>query len=491
MQIDTMIIMSTGNQTVNIIPAMQLNIKVIIILTTNFMKKDTEYLIDVLKKYNFIVKQEEVENDVEHDPIKIENLIKVVIIKNKLTSVYININGGQKYYPMGAYGILKDYKQDVIIKLVYMDIHTRNILITNQNLLQEEPILTESKLLLNDILKLYGYEIKKNGRSEKIKIDSDNIVSQNIKKIINYYLTNDLFREIFIRSSDRKNNLDEKILAERIKKFLSYYKPDLNNMQLTDIGYESLEMDIQSLSHPKLSNYDVNKILNRISNKSEIFNKYWNCVKKSIIDYVLTEAHLNDPDINNFQIYDGIINLEMQKEINSIFSDIGGSVTFSYPDKGVFKKDIKFQEKIGDTFEEMVLYEVLSVIKSNIEIRNKIFEIYKNVETVKLGMNTKLNESEYDIVIVTTYGTLIILEMKAGYFDSDTITSKDYGAYKKSGTYGKSALIGPIIDKLKKDDGTLFDFVPFAIKAHENKAKLNSIEYVQFDKIEEYLSKTI
>ncbi len=48
------------------------------------------------------------------------------------------------------------------------------------------------------------------------------------------------------------------------------------------------------------------------------------------------------------------------------------------------------------------------------------------------------HDAEYDLVIVTSYKTLLLVEMKSGEFETDTARGKEHGAYQKSGPYGKS-----------------------------------------------------
>ena len=141
----------------------------------------------------------------------------------------------------------------------------------------------------------------------------------------------------------------------------------------------------------------------------------------------------------------------------------------------------------------MLLVKTLEAIKNNEKLKNGIVGVYTSVKTVQ-NDNTEgaPTESEYDLVITTTKGTLIILEAKTGRYEGDTAKGKEYGAISKSGSYGKSPVIGPLIDRFLNSNGTKkVSYLPGIIENHENVCKNTGIKYIRFDKIEKELEKMI
>ncbi len=68
------------------------------------------------------------------------------------------------------------------------------------------------------------------------------------------------------------------------------------------------------------------------------------------------------------------------------------------------------------------------------QLRNSIAEIYHSVKTKKLNSSEK-HDAEHDIVIVTKFGTLILIELKTYEFSGDLAQAQQGLAYKKSGPY--------------------------------------------------------
>jgi hypothetical protein len=73
-------------------------------------------------------------------------------------------------------------------------------------------------------------------------------------------------------------------------------------------------------------------------------------------------------------------------------------------------------------------------IEKDHRLRNSIAEIYHSVKTKKLNSSEK-HYAEHDIVIVTKFGTLILIELKTYEFSGDLAQAQQGLAYKKSGPY--------------------------------------------------------
>ena len=154
-----MIVMSTGNQSVNAIPLDVLGIKKVVILSTSFSsaKGYTKNLINFLKMQKIAYYVIDLSREEESDIDILAKKIEAVYLDLNSDTCYLNITGGQKLYVL-ACSIVKNKLGDNI-KTIYLDIHETLMHIDN---IKKKYV---SKLSLNDILCLYGYTyIKEDAR---------------------------------------------------------------------------------------------------------------------------------------------------------------------------------------------------------------------------------------------------------------------------------------------------------------------------------------
>lgn len=485
-----MIVMSTGNQTVNLIPIIQMKFKKVIILSTSFAEKNlTKNMEKVLNERGITPEIIRIEKDIENNIYKIKKKLEEIIKSYLNKKIIFNITGGQKNYSMAAYSIMES-NTILDIQLLYIDANTKKIILTNNNNESNEEKIN-SNLELEEILNLYNF--RTNNKKKEINLNEMSNEVKNAGKVLKYYYENDLFREIFIRSSDRKDIFNNNGLDKIIKKAITSITPILQEVEIKSERYRELQNDIKYI----VKNYKQKKIdtdrLIRIENKEKLFNEYWIEMKKIIIKKVKEEMQKENKDWNDFRIYDNLLTKEKKIELTNIFKDINGELRLEKHQNCIKKKDIEFSKlkNIGFLFEDMVTFELQKIINDNPNLKSKIYKMYSSVETIRNDIDSNENEAEYDIIIVTKYGTLLILEIKAGHYIGDTAKSKAYGAIKKSGPYGRTAIIGPIIDKLTKSNNELLDFVPGAIKSHKIIAENTGINYIQIDKLKEYLEKNL
>ncbi|MCC6347497.1 MAG: hypothetical protein IT388_09960, partial [Nitrospirales bacterium] len=174
---------------------------------------------------------------------------------------------------------------------------------------------------------------------------------------------------------------------------------------------------------------------------------------------------------------------------------LGGEVEFTETDT-LYKRAIKKFSALGRNgylFEWMVAAEVIDIICNDDELRQSVAQVYHSVATRKLGSKEK-QDAELDLVIVTRFGTLLVLELKTFEFSGDLAKSKEGSAYKKSGPYGKAIIVGPLLTSMvqtAKNGKTYPHYIVGPIQTQEATAMQNGIEYIYLDELAVTLRKKL
>jgi hypothetical protein len=155
----------------------------------------------------------------------------------------------------------------------------------------------------------------------------------------------------------------------------------------------------------------------------------------------------------------------------------------------------KFEEKNGPFFEKMVTTEVCRI---NSEAMEKVKEIWVNVKTRKFAGDA--NDAEHDVVIVTKFGTLILIEIKSSKFETSIAKGQERDVYQKSGNYGLSFIATPLLKEMwdyyskaqdKQEAERHYEYVASFYFKHAKKVKDAGIQYWCFDEITEKLGETL
>lgn len=496
-----MVCNSTGNQTVNLIPALQFKCKKMVIISTDHANKTrlTDRLTEISKKYAISTILLSI-SDLEEKNLKLlsEKLEQAVEQYNK---VLWNISGGQKI-PSGAMLIafqhrigLSKFQEDYV---TYVEARPPYLWYFGHDYISSKE-KTSVVIPLHDILYLYGYETV--GDSYKLYPEPCKEVKDNIdigKKALTYFQENGFFREAFFNHmkppkgsvrtpQDVKNILQETLLT---------VKPALQDIKVTNEAYKGLEKKI-SIIFSELgacnNHTDLEKLikpLKIIQNPKELYKNYWDSIKELIVDQTLKKIKFNEIRL----VRDGMNEKHTQELVEQIKS-IGGEIKQEKSNE-LYKKDVpRFSsfKSNGLLFEWLVAAQILNVIEQNKEIKESISQIYKNVKTKAL--NSKTQDAEHDIVIITKFGTLIIIELKTYEFSGDLVQAQSGLAYKKSGPYGTAIIIGPLFSNMinKKENGQ--KIVPYyidgPIKTQQETAEQNGIEYYCLDQLTEMLQKKL
>lgn len=119
----------------------------------------------------------------------------------------------------------------------------------------------------------------------------------------------------------------------------------------------------------------------------------------------------------------------------------------------------KYKENMGGyLLEKMALVATKDAIQSIHRGKEKFFTgLYHSVNIKKRGDKSKYRSDlcEFDIVITTVSGQLVIIECKAGIAPSDTLKARMYTAYETGGVYGKPVLITPLSKKGYEEIGNM------------------------------------
>lgn len=338
----------------------------------------------------------------------IDNLIKKFggkdsngnIFKFKEEKILWNITGGQRHFVMAITEYVYNHRPEDVIVYFEGDKEKMYYYAKNENI-QQEYILENKNynMTIAIALRLMGFEVSK----------------REIDEVSEYYN--------FLVSSNT-NEFLEKCKLQRISK--------ISDKKLEDV-YEQLELEFKW--YKKF--YDIycnSEILRKLLINSNRFAKD-NTNKKTKFEMIKEDIEAYIKEIDN----------EIKGKINTNVNDV-------FDDKGFDT----LEESIGNhlngkvfgyILEQMTLYKVLYVIKSNKRLLENIADI-----DISVKIKSETDESkdklglidEFDILIVTKKGKVIMLECKSGGMTGDNAKSHNYSIYAVAGVYGSPILICPI-----------------------------------------------
>lgn len=491
---------STGIQTVNLLPILQFGCKKSVIMSTQHTEQSgsTKRLLDIMQKNNIASEVIIIDKNEEKNLNDLSN--KLIQAAKGYSNIVWNISGGQKI-PASAMltafqrRISAGFEYDVV---TYTEAKPPEIWFFGADY-KSHKVRTSAFISLQDILYLSGFETLKD--EDKLYPDPSNDVRKKIeigKKSLEYFKNNELFREAFF---NHMKPLEPSIrskadIKDLLKKMLNDVKPNINKLHISKCGYENLEQKIaQIFSNLEFVNTkeELKKLiapLKLIQRPSEIYDDYWNAIKKAVIDKTL-----NSIKYNEVKLISADNNKQEIKQLIKQIQRIGGKSL--YESGLLYKKHIPVFSSFksnGILFEWMVAASILKEIERDNRLKESISEIYHSVKTRKLNSNEK-HDAEHDIVVVTKFGTLIIIELKTYEFSGDLVQAQEGLAYKKSGPYGTAMIIGPLLSnmvKINKNGSKEFPYyIDGPIKSQEDTARQNNIDYYYLDKISDMLKKKL
>lgn len=489
---------STGNNTVNLIPALQLGIKKVFIISTEHTEMVlTPALVKIMRDYKIAAERKVIEKDIEKDVILLTDRLSDA--SRDIKKIVWNITGGQKI-PILAFNmafnnrINNGFEDDVML---YTEASPPEIWFFGSEY-KTEHIRSDANISLTSLLLLYGSEIVKH---DKLYPEPSDDVLRNIQTgrlALKYFMKNEWFREVFFNSMKPNEAYTKKReeIIELIKHALNDVKPKLSELGLTSVGYENFVNEMNILAERIRTGLfeEAQKIARRLiilGKPSEIYNDYWNSIKKRVVDGVLENIkHKRE------KLMQAAVDEVQKRNIISSIRSIGGEIE-DFRGNFFYKNDLKKLSAFrpGILFEWMVASYIIDVIQHNEKIRNNIVSIHMGVKTKKAEAPDSQIDTDIDITISTKFGTLLFLEMKAHEFSGDIVKSKESTAYKKSGPYGKAIMVGPLLKSMvmvKENEEKVYpSYIDGKIRVQEETAKQNNVQYVYIDGIEEMLKKEL
>ena len=497
----TMLICSTNHQVVNIIPAITENVEKIIIFTTEFAKRSnwTKNLIHVLTKRGFKITDIFVPVEVEEEVDQFSELIKREMKKIPNNEILLNVGGGQKTFTMA---MMKAFRELLSLnsRIVYTEANKHTLFSISKEMATDAKQY-EINLSLDEIFSLYGFCFWNKSKTSYPNQNATNLIgTPDFEKhfveatAASAFLKKDrLFKEIFFRKMMDEDEvmIHPREVREIVKKMLQEIKPSLKQLKISySKGHDpaTINHKIKNLSSSKRS--DIKKLLESIYAPHR-YNAFWNAAKNQIINYVFD--NIMAP---NVKLRVAPFTENEKSNLYNIWSKLGKFNKIEFERNGfLLKKNVCFSEKNGDLFEKMVLIEVLKLKEK--AVWNNIHEIWLNVFTQKDDGEERANsEAEYDLVIVTKFGTLILLESKSAKFDNKIAKGQERDAFQKSGPYGRAIITGPLLKEIKAEKDPIirknkFPYVADAFLAQSKKVENAGMTYWCFDEISEKLEKLL
>lgn len=486
---------STGNQTINIIPALQFKIPEVFILSTAFTEKEglTKRFLELLENKKISAYSERIDADEEKNPVSLTD--KLLSKAKEHEKIVWNISGGQKIPTIALQTafqrrISAGFKEDVLLYLEASPPETWYY----DSFYNSNKIRTKADVTLEDILYLYGYEIYDDPNEKMLEIypSPAKETMENIeigRKALRHYRENDYFREAFFRwmkpvEPEIRKKEDVK---ELIKNTLNEAKPNIRDFKIRKHGYEGLESSIRGIIK-KIATSNVTEIkeaakrLKIVASPEEIFNDYWDSIKKGIIENTIKKINFNEVKLlqrdANSQIIDSL-----KRQIE----DIGGSVNCS--NDALYKKDVKqfsaFKKGNGFLFEWMTAAYIYDEVRESECLKDYISQIHWRIKTKRIG--SERNDAELDLIVTTKFGTFLTIELKTYDFSGDTAKAKEGTTFKKSGPYGKAVIVGPLLKSMVKqgvsEKKEYPAYIDGTVRSQQETAEKNGIEYWYLDEI--------
>lgn len=492
-----MVCNSTQNQIVNLLPALQLGIKRSFIMSTEMAnnRKWTERLDKKMKEKGIKIEVHKIDNEDEKS-IKVLTE-KLLSLTNKYEKIFWNISGGQKIPTVALHNAFeRRVKAGFDDRVVYVEGNDANIFFYGKDYeLKKQRI--DVNLSLADLLYLNDSKIYEAveiypGCDEKAKKLID-IAS----KALEIYKNNAFFREAFFSLMATPLSAPKSIndLKESIKKTLNSLKPSLSELKLKKDGYQNLEDTISELVNKIRDIKKVEEVIKKlkiIGNPKEIYEDYWNSIKKACIEKIVKDIYSQEEPLFKGKQLDKQDFIKLINELEGEFLEIDNS------NGKIYKQNIKkltYFSRNSELFEWMVAASILDAINKDSNIKNAISEVHCNVKTQQLNIDSGKYDAEIDVLITTKFGTLIVLEAKTYDFSGDTAKSRETIAYKKSGPFARAIIVGPLLTNIvkKRPDGSIEcpDYIDKKTCDQPETAKINNITYWYLDEIQEKLKKEL
>lgn len=390
-----------------------------------------------LQKYRFSNYILEVDDQELIQPFSLKKRVKRELLKYQVNDFYDEIifimNGGQKSAVLGVQQAFFELK--IPLSLAYLDLKPQKIFYFPAHGEMFTPVDIHHSLSLNEILSIYGYHLQ---QSEKNQKKSKTINQKNYLQFKDEYENNHIFLKryhSFIKNPDiseyvyRIYNFDVENEEKRRKLNPIPWKDFLNQFytELDERGKEILRelCGSKNLSHNlKSASKKIGHALIQQKRHLKMFERIYGFITSNLMEKdAISKKRIIDENILSELIENGWLKENEDKEY--------------------FVSDLK-TIKLGDLFEDFVIYRLLQFIDNNREVFNNVYEIHTNVK-IASGQDTSGRAFESDILLVFRNGSIVSLEIKAYHFTQKDLYSKIAYIRQATGLVTKSYFVLPFI----------------------------------------------
>ena len=475
MKFDSMVICSTLNQMVNYIVIKEHDININNIYNIRpeeenkkFNYKNWDENLKAIFKENFdednVIKY--CNNEISNHKNIIKRLIKKFggTIKDekyplKDEKILWNITGGQRHFVMAITEYVYNHRPKDTI--VYFEGNNEKMYYYIKNVESKEEYIHKNnsyEMTIPISLRLMGFEVS----------------NKELDQVSEYY--NFLI-------SNNKDEFLEIYTSKNISK--------IKNKNIPDV-YDQLDAEFKWYGNFYNIYYHSETLRKLLINSNRFKND-----SKTILDKIKEEIEGYQKEIEN----------EINEEDNIKFKDI-----FNEEGYKILNKSIGNHENVkifGYILERMTFYKVLQTLKNNKNSLDNIADIDISVKIKDDKCNEKSAKGltdEFDILIVTKKGKVVMLECKSGGMTGDNAKSHNYSTYAVSGVYGTPILVCPVretdnIEKREKfdtkviisgkkaceDNNDVYEYV----RSARNAAIRANLTICYIDNIEENMKKLI
>lgn len=455
------ICISTRNQTINLIPALQMGAEKVYILSSEEAGKQhwTANLKLVCDRKNLPLDIIRVSPEEEVSPDK---MAEAVLPRLKETELYWNIGGGKKSMTLGLIRAYQERARKSSSKnhLIYTENNPYEIVIYD-GMAYVEKIPMAHFLTIEDILNLYGYTC--GGTGEKL---STKKFEDWVDPFARYYVQNPHFQEVVcnIFSPKVTEGKNKEPLVDSIRRVLESHRPNSEAVMVEAPDFDqnakgNIRAAAEKYCHQNKEKRDIDGIL------SSCNEFYWRIIKKQLIQKLADELKtpsmpLLKTDLSEFR----------KEEVAGIVKECG--IKVHDPRRGFISGNLKLPKGPGYLFEDLVAHEFLRVLQQEKFVRFlehaylgvKTFPLeYDAGEQAILPRELKANkgDDEFDITMVMPWGVLYLFEVKTHYGEGgDVLKSLRDSASLKSGVFARTVLIDHLLKKSEKANGTFPSYFP-------------------------------
>src|SRR5208282_1417615 len=371
---------STGNQTINIIPAIQFGIKSAVLISTEHAEKSgwTKKLLNLMAERGIDASTEKISGVEEKNPIALSE--KLTSVSKQYDRVAWNISGGQKIPSIAFHNAFQKridaaFSDDMIL---YVEGNDPAIWCYGKDLnCKSERI--DTGLTMTEILMLYNskpveqtelYPSASDETSKKLDVG---------RKALECYMKDKYFREAFFCTMSPPEEMPGTVkgLRDYIRKeILNDVKPSLKDLGVRKTGYEGFEKNLKSIIDKIDAGKDMPEIkelakkIKIIGKPDDIYNDYWDSIKNCILDTVTKR-------LASFKHKLFVVSNPKLQDIKQLISEIQsiGGIIEPSDEQILYKEDIKKFSSFGRNgflFEWMVAASVIDVIRDNAQIKDSI-----------------------------------------------------------------------------------------------------------------------